>query len=116
MVPKKLGDKLWNDFLTACNHFFDARNSANAGTRNEERANLENKRSIIEKLKALAEGTEDNIQEKVRNLVDEYNAIGHVPFKEKTSSTKSITTYSTNSIRSLTSRQHAAAWTSSGIT
>lgn len=83
MVPKKLGDKLWNDFLTACNHFFDARNSANAGTRNEERANLENKRSIIEKLKALAEGTEDNIQEKVRNLVDEYNAIGHVPFKEK---------------------------------
>ena len=83
MVPKKLGDKLWNDFLTACNHFFDARNSANAGTRNEERTNLENKRSIIEKLKALAEGTEDNIQEKVRNLVDEYNAIGHVPFKEK---------------------------------
>lgn len=83
MVPKKLGDKLWNDFLTACNHFFDARNNANAGTRNEERTNLENKRSIIEKLKALAEGTEDNIQDKVRELTEEYNSIGHVPFKEK---------------------------------
>ncbi len=83
MVPKKLGDKLWNDFLTACNHFFDARNQATSGTRNEERANLEKKRGIIEQLKTLAENAEDNIQEKVRDLIDEYNSIGHVPFKEK---------------------------------
>ena len=83
MVPKKLGDKLWNDFLTACNHFFDARNQATSGTRNEERANLEKKRCIIEQLKTLAENAEDNIQEKVRDLIDEYNSIGHVPFKEK---------------------------------
>lgn len=83
MVPKKLGDKLWNEFLTACNHFFEARNSANAGTRNEERTNLEKKRGIIEQLKALAENAGDNIQDKVRDLIDEYNAVGHVPFKEK---------------------------------
>ncbi len=83
MVPKKLGDKLWNDFLTACNHFFDARNSANAGTRTEERANLEKKRDIIAQLKKLADDAADDIQEKVRELVDQYNAIGHVPFKEK---------------------------------
>ena len=83
MVPKKLGDKLWNEFLTACNHFCEARNSANAGTRNEERTNLEKKRGIIEQLKALAENAGDNIQDKVRELIDEYNAVGHVPFKEK---------------------------------
>lgn len=83
IVPKKLGDKLWNEFLTACNHFFEARNSANAGTRNEERTNLEKKRGIIEQLKALAENAGDNIQDKVRELIDEYNAVGHVPFKEK---------------------------------
>lgn len=83
MVPKKLGDKLWNEFLTACNHFFEARNSANAGTRNEERTNLEKIRGIIEQLKALAENAGDNIQDKVRELIDEYNAVGHVPFKEK---------------------------------
>ena len=35
MVPKKYGDQLWNDFLAACNHFFEARNAANAGARNE---------------------------------------------------------------------------------
>lgn len=83
VVPKKLGDTLWNDFLAACNHFFEARNNANAGTRNEERANLDAKRGIIEQLKALAENAGDDVQEKVRELIDQYNGVGHVPFKEK---------------------------------
>ena len=83
MVPKKLGDQLWNDFLAACNKFFEARNEATAGTRNEERANLEAKRSIIAQLKELAENTADNVQEKVQELVEQYQQVGHVPFKEK---------------------------------
>ena len=83
IVPKKAGDTLWNEFLGACNHFFEARNAANAGTRNEERANLEKKQGIIEQLKQLLEDAGENIQEKVRSLTDEYNSIGHVPFKEK---------------------------------
>lgn len=82
-VPKKLGDKLWTDFLAACNHFFEARNAANAGARSEERANLEAKRAIIEQLKAMAEDACEDMQDKVRELIDKYNAIGHVPFKEK---------------------------------
>ena len=83
MVPKKIGDQLWNDFLTACNTFFEARNAATAGTRNEERDNLTKKRDIIEQLKQLAEEAGDNLQAKVQELVDEYATIGHVPFKEK---------------------------------
>ncbi|MEE1092482.1 MAG: DUF349 domain-containing protein, partial [Prevotella sp.] len=83
MVPKKMGDQLWSEFLDACNHFFEARNAANAGTRNEEQANLEKKRNVIEQLKQLIENAGDNLQEQVRKLSDEYNAIGHVPFKDK---------------------------------
>ena len=83
MVPKKLGDQLWEEFLGACNKFFDARNAAGAGQRGEERDNLEKKREIVEKLKAVAEEAGDNIQETVQKLVEEYQAIGHVPFKEK---------------------------------
>ncbi len=83
MVPKKLGDQLWNDFLGACNKFFEARNAANAGTRGVERENLEKKRSIIAELKALSENAEENIQEKVQDLIEQYQAVGHVPFKEK---------------------------------
>ena len=83
MVPKKLGDQLWNDFLAACNKFFEARNAANAGTRNAERDNLARKRDIIAQLKAAAEEAGDDLQEKVQQLVDEYQKVGHVPFKEK---------------------------------
>lgn len=83
MVPKRLGDQLWNEFLGACNKFFEARNAANQGTRTAERDNLQKKRDIIAQLKALAEEAGENLQEKVQQLVDDYQSIGHVPFKEK---------------------------------
>ena len=83
MVPKKLGDQLWEEFLGACNKFFEARNAAGAGTRNEERENLEKKRDVIERLKAAAEEAGEGLQERVQKLVEEYQSIGHVPFKEK---------------------------------
>ena len=83
MVPKRLGDQLWEDFLAACNHFFEARNAVHADERNEERENLAKKNEIIEKLKQLAEGAIENLQEEMRKLTDEFNSIGHVPFKEK---------------------------------
>ena len=83
MVPKKLGDQLWEEFLGACNTFFEARNAATSGTRNEEQANLEKKRDVISRLKQVAETAGDNIEEKVQQLVAEYQGIGHVPFREK---------------------------------
>ena len=83
MVPKKLGDQLWEEFLGACNKFFEARNAAGAGQRSEEHANLDKKREVIEKLKAVAEEAGEGLQEKVQQLVEEYQAIGHVPYKEK---------------------------------
>ena len=83
MVPKKLGDQLWEEFLGACNKFFEARKAAGAGQHSEEYGNLSKKREVIEKLKVVAEEAGENIQEKVQQLVEEYNAIGHVPFKEK---------------------------------
>ena len=83
IVPKKLGDQLWEEFLGACNKFFEARKAAGAGQHSEEYANLDKKREVIAKLKGIAEEAGENIQEKVQTLVEEYNAIGHVPFKEK---------------------------------
>ena len=83
IVPKKLGDQLWEEFLGACNKFFEARKAAGTGQHSEEYANLDKKREVIAKLKSITEETGEDIQEKVQNLVEEYNAIGHVPFKEK---------------------------------
>lgn len=83
MVPKKIGDQLWQEFLGACNKFFEARNAAGAGQRNEEHANLEKKKGIIEQLKTLAENAAEATKEKVQALTEEYNKVGHVPYKEK---------------------------------
>ena len=83
VVPKKIGDQLWHDFLNACNKFFEARNAANAGARNEERENLEKKRNIIEQIKALVADAANATREKVQALTDEYNKVGHVPYKAK---------------------------------
>ena len=83
MVPKKLGDQLWEEFLGACNKFFEARNAQGADQRNEERQNLEKKQDVIARLKAAAEEAGENLQATVQKLVEEYNSIGHVPFKEK---------------------------------
>lgn len=83
MVPKKVGDQLWAEFVAACNKFFEARNAATAGTRNEEQQNLDRKKEIIAKLKELLDSTADNVQATLQQLIDEYGKIGHVPFKEK---------------------------------
>ena len=83
MVPRKLGDQLWNDFLGACNKFFEARNAAGAGQRHEENDNLEKKRSIVAQLKELAEAEVEGLQQKMQQLIGEYNAVGHVPYREK---------------------------------
>ena len=83
MAPKKIGDQLWNDFLAACNHFFEARNAVHADSKNEENENLSKKRALISQLKDLVEQASENVQEKVQNLTEEYNKIGHVPYKEK---------------------------------
>ena len=83
MVPKKIGDQLWEEFLGACNKFFEARKAAGVGQHSEEYANLEKKREVVEKLKAITEETGEDVQKEVQKLVDEYQSIGHVPYKEK---------------------------------
>lgn len=82
-VPKKIGDQLWNEFIGACNRFFEARNAAGSGQRMEENENLEKKRGVVAKLKELAEAEVDNLQQQMQQLTAEYNAIGHVPYREK---------------------------------
>ena len=56
---------------------------ASAGQKNEQRDNLERKKAVIERLKAISTNEDGNAQEEVQKLVDEYNSIGHVPFKDK---------------------------------
>ena len=82
-VPRKYSDELWKRFTAACDHFFEARQAATAESRNEEKANKEQKLDIIAQLKALAEQEGENIIAQVRELQQRWNEVGHVPFRDK---------------------------------
>ena len=89
-VPKKQSEVIWKRFVTACDTFFANRADATSSQRSEERKNLATKKSIIKSLQELsdsleAEGQEaiDELGDKLRSLVADWNATGHVPFKEK---------------------------------
>lgn len=83
-VPKKYSDQIWERFNAACDAFFAAKKEANQGAHAEQTANMEKKKSIIEALAAIEPETfEGDLRTKLREAQDEWNQIGHVPFKEK---------------------------------
>ncbi|MCM1311059.1 MAG: DUF349 domain-containing protein [Bacteroides sp.] len=84
-VSKKQGDAVWTRFRTACDKFFDAKKANDSERRSSEQANLKAKRDIIEQLKGITaeSGDRKGAIAKVRELMKEYQGVGHVPFKEK---------------------------------
>ena len=83
-VAKKYSDAVWKRFISACDYFFEQKNKATSSQRSVEQENLEKRKAIIEKLNAIDDqmDTEEATQ-LVRDLMKEWNGIGHVPFKEK---------------------------------
>lgn len=82
-IQKKYSEAIWKRFNEACNAFFNARNQANAEIRTTENENLKKKRDIIAKLKEITAEAEEDSRQKVRDLMSEWNGIGHIPFKQK---------------------------------
>lgn len=82
-VSRKNSNALWERFNGACNYFFEQKKKVLGDQRKEENANLAQKKAIVEKLEAVAVEAGQDAAEKVRALMDEWGATGHVPFKEK---------------------------------
>ena len=83
-VAKKYSDAIWKRFISACDYFFEQKNKATSSQRSVEQENLEKKKAIIEKLTAIDETMDvEEATQLVRELMKEWNGIGHVPFKEK---------------------------------
>ena len=83
-VAKKYSDTIWKRFISACDYFFEQKNKATSSQRSIEQENLEKKKAIIEKLSAIDESMDtDEASQTVRELMKEWNSIGHVPFKDK---------------------------------
>lgn len=83
-VSKKYSDAVWKRFITACDYFFEQKGKATSSQRSVEQENLEKKKAIIAQLTSIDETTDaDEASKEVRELMKEWNNIGHVPFKEK---------------------------------
>lgn len=83
-VPKKYSDQIWTRFNAACDAFFAAKKESTSDARAEQTANMEKKKSIIDELAAIVpEEFEGDLRAKLRAAQEEWNTIGHVPFKEK---------------------------------
>jgi len=83
-VPKKESDELWKRFISACDYFFEQKNKSTSGQRTSEAENLIKKKELIAQITAFEKT--DNPSESLsalRAIMAEWNAIGHVPFKEK---------------------------------
>ena len=83
-VPRKVSDAIWQRFQDGCNYFFDERKRLNAEKREQESASLDSKRKIIAKLKELPlEGDRKEVIGAVKELQEEWQKAGFVPFKLK---------------------------------
>ena len=83
-VPKKYSDQIWQRFNAACDAFFEAKKASGADSRSEQQENLKKKKAIIERLAAIEPGNlEGELRDQLREAQQEWNEIGHVPFKEK---------------------------------
>ena len=82
-VPRKYSETLWKRFVGACDQFFEARQEATAGQREQEKTSLEKKKNIISQLRELAQQEGEDILQQVRQLQQQWNEAGHVPFRDK---------------------------------
>ncbi len=82
-VVKKYSDNVWKRFIAACDHFFEQKKKQNVNVHAVEHDNLKAKKDIIATLKSTIEEAAEDAAQTVRDLMDRWQEIGHVPFKEK---------------------------------
>ena len=82
-VVKKHSDAVWKRFIAACDHFFEEKKKQNVNVHAVEHENLKAKKDIIATLKSTIEEAAEDAAQTVRDLMDRWQEIGHVPFKEK---------------------------------
>lgn len=82
-VPRKKSEQLWKRFRAACDEFF-ANRDANSGGENDYYGNLKSKKRLVEEVRAYQCSEDDAANAaQMRSFNEKWQAIGHVPFKEK---------------------------------
>ena len=84
IVPRKHVDSTWKRFIAACDYFFEQKKVHTDSRSETEAKNLEAKNALVEQINNLDTSllVEEAIPQ-LRQLMDEWYAIGHVPYKVK---------------------------------
>lgn len=82
-VARKHSDAIWKRFITACDYFFEQKNKNVTSQKGAEQENLAAKKALIDQINALGETNNEEALTQLKKYMEEWNGIGHVPFKEK---------------------------------
>lgn len=83
-VVKKHSDAVWKRFIAACDAFFEEKKKQTSSVHTQEHQNLKTKKEIIASINAiLADENAEDPATKVRELMQQWQGVGHVPYKEK---------------------------------
>lgn len=83
-VPRKFSDKIWKDFKTACNHYFDRLHARKNDSYKEEYEAFEKKSAFLEKLKSFQlSGDREKDLEQIQEFIAVWKEIGRVPYNKK---------------------------------
>jgi len=88
-VPRKYSDKIWNEFKTACNHYFDRMHANKNKAHKTEYENFEKKAVCMDKLRAFElSGDKKKDLATIKAFIEEWKTYGHVPYNKKSINVK----------------------------
>ncbi len=83
-VPRKLSDKIWEDFKAACNHYFDRLKETRKESLSEELDAFEKKKAYLETLKAFEmTGDHKTDLDAIKKHIEHWKTLGKVPFSRR---------------------------------
>lgn len=83
-VPRKYSDKIWNEFKSACNHYFNRLHERKNEHQKEELEAFQKKQDFLDSLKSYKlSGDKEKDLEQIKNFIAEWKSIGRVPRNKK---------------------------------
>jgi len=83
-VPRKYSDKIWNEFKSACNHYFNRLHEAKNEYIKDELQAFEKKQNFMDSLKGYQlSGDKEKDLEQIKSFISDWKSIGRVPKNKK---------------------------------
>lgn len=83
-VPRKYSDKIWNEFKSACNHYFNRLHERKNEYLKDELEAYDKKKDFMDSLKAYQlSGDKEKDLEQIKSFISDWKSMGRVPQNKK---------------------------------